>query len=179
MKLTTQGIGFRIGERLEEKIADKFNKFGRYFGEDVLVHVKIRSEKEQKKVELTCRVKNHIYRAEAKDEDVLVAVDKTVDRLESQIRKQKSKIEKNIRDFAYMKEYIRDIESRSDEPEERDYSIIRKKTFELVPMSADEAALQMEMLGHDFLLFLNAEAGGVNVVYKRNDGDYGLIIPTY
>ena len=179
MKLTTQGIGFRIGERLEGKITDKFSKFDRYFGEGIQVHVKIQSEKDLNKVELTFRVKNHIYRAEARDEDVLIAVDRTVDKLESQIHKQKSKIEKRIRDYAYMKDYLKDIESRSTEQEERDYTIIRKKTFELVPMSADEAALQMEMLGHDFLLFLNADDGAVNVVYKRKDGDYGLIIPTY
>ena len=178
MKLTTQGVGIRIGERLEEKIESKFNKFNRYFGEDFQVHVKVHPEKDLKRVELTFRVKSHIYRAEAKDEDILTAIDKTVDKLESQIHKQKTKFEKRIHDYAYMKDYLKDIAARSTE-EESESKIIRSKTFPLVPMSADEATLQMEMLGHNFLLFLNADNGDVNLVYKRNDGDYGLLIPSH
>ena len=179
MKVTTQGLGINIGERLEEKIADKFAKFGRYFGEDAQILVKVRPEKDQKKVEITLKVQNHVHRAESKSEDVLAAVDRTVEKLESQIRKQKTKIEKRIHDYAYMKDYLKDVAVKSAEEPEEEFGIIKRKSFDLDPMSADEAVLQMEMLGHNFHLFLNAEDGIVSLVYKRMDGNYGLIVPNY
>ena len=179
MKVTTQGLGIHIGERLEEKIADKFSKFGRYFGDDVQLTTKIRPEKEQKKVEITMKVQNHIYRAESKNEDILTAVDRAVDKLESQIRKQKAKIEKRIQDYAYMKEYLKDAVIKDAVEAEEEFGIIKRKNFDLEPLTADEAVLRMEMLGHSFHLFLNADDGIVSLVYKRADGNYGLIIPNY
>ena len=179
MKVTTQGLGLRIGDKLEEKIAGKLGKFERYFGDKAQTIVKIRPEKDLKRVEITLKVQNHLYRAEAKNEDILAAVDSTVEKLESQIRKQRTKIEKRIHDFAYMKEYLKDISVQTGEEEERERGIIKRKSFDLVPMTEDEAVLQMEMLGHSFHVFLNAEDGIVSVVYKRADGDYGLIIPNY
>jgi len=179
MKITTQGIGIHVGDRLEEKIADKLTKFNKYFGEDAAFTIKVRPERDIKKVEITLRLENHIYRAEAKDEEILSAVDRTVDKLESQIRRQKSRIEKQIHDYSYMKEYLNDLVSSEDEDEYEEKTIIKRKTFALVPMTKDDAVLQMEMLGHSFLVYLDAETGNVCVVYKRKDGNYGLIEPTY
>jgi len=179
MKITTQGIGIHVGERLEEKIADKLSKFNKYFGEDAVFTIKVRPERDIKRVEITLRLENHIYRAEAKDEEILSAVDRTVDKLESQIRRQKTRIEKQIHDYSYMKEYLSDIEDAEDEDEHEEKTIIKRKTFALVPMTQDDAVLQMEMLGHSFLVYLDAETGNVCVVYKRKDGNYGLIEPTY
>jgi len=179
MKITTQGIGIHVGDRLEEKIADKLTKFNKYFGEDAAFTIKVRPERDIKKVEITLRLENHIYRAEAKDEEILSAVDRTVDKLESQIRRQKSRIEKQIHDYSYMKEYLNDLVSSEDEDECEEKTIIKRKTFALVPMTKDDAVLQMEMLGHSFLVYLDAETGNVCVVYKRKDGNYGLIEPTY
>jgi len=179
MKITTQGIGIHVGDRLEEKIADKLTKFNKYFGEDAAFTIKVRPERDIKKVEITLRLENHIYRAEAKDEEILSAVDRTVDKLESQIRRQKTRIEKQIHDYSYMKEYLNDLVSSEDEDEYEEKTIIKRKTFALVPMTKDDAVLQMEMLGHSFLVYLDAETGNVCVVYKRKDGNYGLIEPTY
>jgi len=179
MKITTQGIGIHVGERLEEKIADKLSKFNKYFGEDAVFTIKVRPERDIKRVEITLRIENHIYRAEAKDEEILSAVDRTVDKLESQIRRQKTRIEKQIHDYSYMKEYLSDIGDTEDEDEHEEKTIIKRKTFALVPMTQDDAVLQMEMLGHSFLVYLDAETGNVCVVYKRKDGNYGLIEPTY
>ena len=179
MKITTQGIGIHVGDRLEEKIADKLTKFNKYFGEDAAFTIKVRPERDIKKVEITLRLENHIYRAEAKDEEILSAVDRTVDKLESQIRRQKTRIEKQIHDYSYMKEYLNDLVSSEDEDEYEEKTIIKRKTFALVPMTRDDAVLQMEMLGHSFLVYLDAETGNVCVVYKRKDGNYGLIEPTY
>ena len=130
-------------------------------------------------MELTLKLQNRIFRAEARDEEILTAVDRTIDKLESQIRRQKTRIEKQIRDYSYVKEYLKDVPEDVDEVLEEEKKIIKRKSFELVPMSPDDAVLQMEMLGHSFLVYLDAETGNVCVVYKRKDGHYGLIEPTY
>lgn len=179
MKITTQGIGIHVGDRLEEKIADKLSKFNKYFGDEGAFVIKIRPERDVKRVEITLKLQNHIYRAESRDEEILTAVDRTVDKLESQIRRQKTRIEKQIHDYSYMKQYLIDLGQDDEAEEYEEKSIIRRKTFALVPMTADDAVLQMEMLGHSFLVFLQAESGNVCVVYKRKDGNYGLIEPTY
>jgi len=179
MKVTTQGNGIHIGERLEEKIESKLAKFEKHFGEEGSFNVKILPERELKKVELTLKLQNKIYRAEARDEEVLTAIDRTIDKLESQIRRQKTRIEKQIRDYSYMKEYLRDVSEDADVADEEEKKIIKRKSFELVPMEPDDAVLQMEMLGHSFLVYLDASTGNVCVVYKRKDGHYGLIEPTY
>ena len=98
--------------------------------------------------------------------------------LEGQIRKHKTKIEKKIHDYAYMKEYLK-TQTDSVPDVEEEPRIIKRKSFELDPMDADEAVLQMEMLGHSFLLFLDAETDKVCAVYKRKDGQYGLLEPEY
>ena len=179
MKVTTQGNGVHIGERLEEKIESKLSKFEKHFGEEGSFNIKIVPERELKRVELTLKLQNRIFRAEARDEEILTAVDRTIDKLESQIRRQKTRIEKQIRDYSYVKEYLKDVPEDMDDITEEEKKIIKRKSFELVPMSPDDAVLQMEMLGHSFLVYLDAETGNVCVVYKRKDGHYGLIEPTY
>ncbi len=179
MKVTTQGNGVHIGERLEEKIESKLSKFEKHFGEEGSFNIKIVPERELKRVELTLKLQNRIFRAEARDEEILTAVDRTIDKLESQIRRQKTRIEKQIRDYSYVKEYLKDVPEEMDDITEEEKKIIKRKSFELVPMSPDDAVLQMEMLGHSFLVYLDTETGNVCVVYKRKDGHYGLIEPTY
>ncbi|MBP5416457.1 MAG: ribosome-associated translation inhibitor RaiA [Clostridiales bacterium] len=179
MKITTQGNGIKIGTRLEEKIAGKLAKFDKYFGEEGSFNIKIHPEREQKKVEITLKLQNHIFRAEAKDGDILNAVDRTVDKLESQIRKQKTRIQRQKKDYPIINDYLNDIVEEDYEEEDNEPKIIKRKSFELVPMDSDEAILQMEMLGHSFLVYLDAQTGNVCVVYKRKDGQYGLIEPTY
>ncbi|MBO4748645.1 MAG: ribosome-associated translation inhibitor RaiA, partial [Clostridiales bacterium] len=132
-----------------------------------------------KKVEITLKLQNHIFRAEAKDDDILNAVDRTVDKLESQIRKQKTRIQRQKKEYPIINEYLNDIVSEDYEEEDNEPKIIKRKTFELVPMESEEAILQMEMIGHSFLVYLDAQTGTVCVVYKRKDGQYGLIEPTY
>ena len=180
MKITTQGKGIRIGTRLEEKIASKMSKFDKYFGDEGTFNVRIRPEGETMVVEITLKLNNKIYRAEAKDEEVLSAVDKTIDKLESQIRKQKTKFLKQKKEYPQIISYLEeeaDLDYDFEETEEK--QIIKRKQFELRPMSSEDAILQMEMLGHNFLVYLDAETNGVCVIYKRKDGNYGLIEPTY
>lgn len=180
MKITTQGNGIHIGQRLEQKIESKLAKFEKHFGAEGSFNIKIRPEGEMMKVELTLRLQNRVYRAEARDEEILNAIDRTIDKLESQIRRYKTRIEKQKRDYSYIKEYLKEVADESTYPEEdEERKIIKRKSFELVPMEPDDAVLQMEMLGHSFLVYLDAETGNVCVVYKRKDGHYGLIEPTY
>lgn len=176
MKITTNGNGVKVSDSLRERVDKKLGKFGRYFGDDATATVRIKPDKERVKMDVTMHVQNRFYRGEAVAEDPFAALDQAVDIMDRQIRKHKTKIEKRIRDNAYMKEYLKDqIVSEA----ESTSKIIKRKSFELDPMDPDEATLQMELLGHAFLLFLNIDTGKVGLVYKRKDGDYGLIEPEY
>lgn len=176
MKITSSGKGMRIVPSLESKIEEKLGKFGRYFGEDATAAVKFTHERELVRLEVTMHVQKRFYRGETTAEDALTALDQAVEIIEGQIRKHKSKLEKRIRDNAYMKEYLK---HQTITEEENTSRITKLKRFELEPLDPDEATLQMEMLGHSFLMFLNTENSKVNLVYKRKDGDYGLIEPEY
>ena len=182
MKITTQGNGIRIGTRLEQKIADKVGKFDKYFGDEGSLNVRIRPEGNKMVVEITMKLDNRIYRAEARDEEILTAVDRAIDKLESQIRRNKTKFLKRKKEYPQIASYLEDdnasdFDYTADAPE--DSKITRRKTFELRPMTSEDAILQMEMLGHNFLVYLDADTDSVCVVYKRNDGDYGLLEPKY
>ena len=174
MKVSYSGKDFKVGEQLQNRIAEKLNRFDRYFGEDAVAHVTVRAEGEMKRIDVTIKVQRHLYRAECEAEDVFSAMDLAVEVIEGQIRKNKTRFEKRIHDYAYMKEFLK---STPDEVEVAEGRIIRRKSFELQPMDAEEAVLQMEMLGHSFLLFNDQETDKVCVVYKRKDGNYGLIVP--
>ncbi|MBP8990206.1 MAG: ribosome-associated translation inhibitor RaiA [Clostridia bacterium] len=180
MKISVYGKGMKVSDNLQRRIEEKLSKFNRFFGDEAQATVKVRPENDQKCVEVTLKINKHYYRAECLADDPYTALDEAIDVLERQIRKHKSKIEKRIHDYAYMKEYLKTEstlpEEVSDEAEPR---IIKRKSFDIIPMDAEEAVLQMEMLGHNFLLYLDAETDKVCVVYKRKDGQYGLIEPNY
>ena len=178
MKININGKGIKVGDPLQHRIEEKLGKFNRFFGEDAVANVKLRPDGDLKVIEVTLKIQKHFYRAECSAEDVFSALDMAVEVLEGQIRKHKTKIEKKIHDYAYMKEYLRTEVPLPAEVEEEP-KIIKRKVFDLAPMDAEEAVLQMEMLGHDFLLYLDMESDKVCVVYKRKDGNYGLIEPNY
>ncbi len=177
MKVTTSSKGMKIDPSLQKRVEDKLRKFDRYFGDDATAGVKFTRENDRIVVEITMHIQNRFYRGEKESEDPYQALDLAIEVMERQIRKHKNRIEKRIRDHSYMKEYLKD---QATTREEEDFSnIVRRKSFELIPMDPEEATLQMEMLGHSFLLFLNAEDAKVNLVYMRKDGNYGLIEPKY
>ena len=176
MKVTSSGKGMKIVPALQQRTEEKLGKFDRYFGDDATATAKFTHDKDTVRVEITMRIQNRFYRGETVAEDANTALDLAIEVMEGQIRKHKTRIEKRIRDHAYMKEYLKDQTISVEEDSSR---IIKRKSFELLPMDPEEAALQMEMLGHSFLLFLNMENDKVNLVYKRKDGDYGLIEPEY
>ena len=176
MKITSSGKGMKIGKDLQDRIDEKIGKFEKYFGDDVTGTVKVRPEKLQIIMEITFHVQNHFYRAETTADDAITALDLAVEVMDGQIRKHKTKIEKHIRDLTAIKE---DLKNKNIEDAQSESKIIKRKAFDLKPMDAEEATLQMEMLGHSFLLFLNIDDYKVNLVYKRKDGNYGLIEPEY
>ena len=120
-------------------------------------------------------LKGVMFRAEYTDNDMNVCVDKVVDRLASQITRYKKKIQKNHKQN---RQILFDAVPENEE-EEIDLKPVRSKTFDITPMDVDEAILQMELLDHTFFVFMNADTGRVAVVYKREDGQYGLLEPAY
>ena len=157
----------------------KVGKLNRFFKEDATAAITFSVEKERNnKVEITIRSSGTIFRVSESTSDMHASIDAAVTTLERQIRKNKTRLEKRLRQGAF--ERALDVDEVSsfapDEPEEGEYRIVRSKTFPLKPMTRDEAILQMNLLGHSFFAFRDEESeGAFAVVYRRYDGDYGLI----
>lgn len=153
----------------EERISSKLDKF---FGDNAGAKLTLSTVKNRIILELTVTYDGMIFRAEQSAEDKNDALDACIDKIIRQIRKNKTKLAKQLRDDTFNSK----IEPIDDE--QTDYTVIRRKKFELRPMSIDEAILQMNMLGHSFFMFKNAETGDVNVVYKRSDDNYAVLEPS-
>ncbi len=185
MQITIVGIGMKVGEQLKEKVEKKLRRYDRLAGEDASVQVKLSPEGEDKKVEITIKRRGSYLRAEAVSEDLMDALDETVRVMDRQIRKQKTRLsKKHSRDYSHLTAYLEELAKEELPVPERDEltkegKLIRRKSFEIEEMTAEEACLQMELLGHGFLLFLSPEDHQVCLVYRRRDGDYGLIEPEY
>ena len=157
----------------------KVGKLDRFFKEDASAAITFSVEKDRlNKVEITIRSNGTIFRVSESTSDMHASIDAAVTTLERQIRKNKTRLEKRLRQGAFERAIdVSEISSFApDEPEEGEYKIARSKTFPIKPMTKDEAILQMNLLGHNFFAFKDEEADGAfAVVYRRNDGDYGLI----
>lgn len=180
MKIYLDCEGLRLNDRMDERVHKKLEKFQRYFDDDAEARVKFRAEASQLRCEITLKIDRHYYRAEALEQQSDSAFDKTLTILEGQIRKHKTKMERKLRNYAYMKDYLREetLEEELGGEEEEEFKV-RYKSFPIQPMSDEEAILQMELLGHNFFLYLNPEQGKVSLVYKRKEGSYGIIEPEY
>ena len=156
----------------------KVGKLDRYFKEDATAAITFSIEKDRNQVEVTIRSSGTIFRVSESSSDMRASIDAAVASLERQFRKNKSRLEKRLRQGAFERT-IDEAEVASfvpDGPEEGEYRIVRTKTFPIKPMTRDEAILQMNLLGHSFFAFRNEDAdGSFAVVYRRNDGDYGII----
>ena len=157
----------------------KVGKLDRFFKEDATAAITFSVEKERlNKVEITIRASGTIFRVSESTSDMHASIDAAVTTLERQIRKNKTRLEKRLRQGAFERAVeVEEVSSFApDEPEEGEYNVVRTKTFPIKPMTKDEAILQMNLLDHSFFAFKDEEAGGAfAVVYRRNDGDYGLI----
>ena len=171
MKITYTARKVNLRDNFKERCEKKLSKFNRIFSEDASVNVVVTLEKNRQTVEITIRDNGMIYRAESTMPEMNDALDKVCD-----IRKNKTRLEKKIKS-AGIEDLITEA-AQTDEPEDDEYSVVRKKHVLVKPISVDEAILEMNMVNHNFFMFINSETDEINVVYKRADGNYGVLEPT-
>ena len=175
MKFIISGKNITVSQGLRTAVEDKLGKLERYFTPDTEVIVTLSVEKERQKIEVTIPVKGNIIRSEQVSNDMYVSIDLVEEVIERQLRKYKNKIvDKQQAAANFQMEY-----NDKDYEEEDEVKIIRTKKFGIKPMYPEDACVQMELLGHNFFVFYNAETDQVNVVYKRKGNTYGLIEPEF
>ena len=175
MRFTISGKNIEVSDALRAAIRDKLGKLERYFTPDTEIIVTLSVEKERQKIEVTIPVKGNIIRSEQVSNDMYVSIDLVEEVIERQLRKYKEKIIEKHKDGGnFKKEFIEKDSEPLDE-----VKIIRTKHFGMKPMYPEDACIQMELLGHNFFVFYNAETEEVNVVYKRKGNTYGLIEPEF
>ncbi|MDD2355160.1 MAG: ribosome-associated translation inhibitor RaiA [Lachnospiraceae bacterium] len=173
MKFVIVGKNIEVTKGLDEAIRDKLGKLDRYFAEETVCNVTLNVDKDRHKIEVTIPVKGGIIRSEQVSSDMYVSIDLVEEIIERQLKKYKNKIiEKHQTQGSFRKEYI-----DNDYMDDEDIKIIRRKSFEMKPMFPEDACVQMELLGHNFFVFRNAENDAICVVYKRKGNTYGMIEP--
>ncbi len=170
MKITITCRKTEIKDKEKELIEKKIGKLAKFFNDDAEAVVTVSSQKNDKIAEVTIRSNGLVYRAEERNTDILDAIDDAEVAISRQIRKNKTRLEKAIKREAFV--------PAADEPEiaeEKEFNIIRTKTHTLKPMTPEEAILQMNLLEHEFFVFFNGNTETTDIVYRRKDGNYGLI----
>lgn len=173
MKITLRGKNIEITEAIEEKVGEKLSKLDKYFivSENVEAKVLVRTYPCGQKIEVTIPTEYVLLRAEVVDQDLYNAIDLVIDKLEGQIRKYKTRLNRKSKDnkLAFN---LASIEPLDDEEED---VLVKTKTITPKPMDMEEAIMQMELIGHSFFVYRDTETDAISIVYRRNDGDYGLI----
>lgn len=180
LNFNIRGENLEVTPAIREHVESKVSKLERYFtdGANATAHVNLKVYNDrQTKVEITIPMKNLTLRAEERHDDMYAAVDLIVDKLERQIRKYKTRVNRKFREREGVAAFFASVSKDEPKVEENDdeFTIVRTKRFDLKPMDQEEAILQMNMLGHNFFVFTDAESEDTNIVYKRRDGKYGLI----
>jgi putative sigma-54 modulation protein len=174
MKFNIRGNKLKVTEPIKEYLEEKVGKLDKYFSnsDEITANIVVRISGHDQIVEVTIPAKKVILRAEQRDKDLYAAIDLVVEKLERQIRKNKTKMKKKV-----FKSHFEDFNTKFEVKEEEHSTskLVKRKQIEMKPMSEDEAILQMELLGHDFFVFLNTNIAAISVLYKRKDGDYGII----
>ncbi|QKY69934.1 ribosome hibernation-promoting factor, HPF/YfiA family [Lentibacillus sp. CBA3610] len=183
MKYNIRGENIEVTGAIRDYVEKKIGKLARYFdtppSSDVNVNLSVYND--EQRIEVTIPMPNLLLRAEEQHLDLYAAIDLVVAKLERQIRKYKTKVNRKFRQEGSPKHIFAELEKEAEEEYEKEESdeveIVRKKQFDLKPMDSEEAVLQMDMLGHAFYVFTDAVSGTTSVVYRRKDGKYGLIEP--
>jgi len=177
MRIIVSGKNVEVTDGLRNSIESKLAKLEKYFNKEVEAKATLTVEKSRQIIEVTIPINGSILRAEETTEDMYTSIDKVVDKLTRQLRKHKTKMENRNTKFDTIRfeniPYLNDDESSSQS------KIVKTKRFPLKPMNAEEAVLQMELIGHSFFVYTNGDTEEINVVYKRKDGNYGLIEPDF
>ena len=176
MKFIIIGKNIDVTPGLKEAVESKLGKLERYFTPDTEIHVTLSVQRERQKIEVTIPVKGGIIRSEQQSSDMYVSIDLVEEVIERQLRKYKNKLVAKHQEGSNFTSSFYDAAETADE---NDIKIVRTKRFGIKPMYPEDACVQMELLGHDFYVFCNAETDEVNVVYKRKNGSYGLIEPEF
>ena len=187
MNIAIYGKNIDVTEALKDYARRKIGKIARYFnGESLQAQVTLSIERDRHIVEVTIPLPNNglLIRAEEESDDMYASIDLVVDKLERQIRKFKTRLHRKARRLeGTTGTPVAEVEADASEPAwaegEEEERVVRTKRFAIKPMTVDEAILQMNLLGHDFFVFANAATGQVNVLYRRRDGQYGLIEPEF
>lgn len=173
MKITLRGKNIEITEAIEEKVSEKLSKLDKYFivSENVEAKVLVRTYPYGQKIEVTIPTEYVLLRAEVVDQDLYNAIDLVIDKLEGQIRKYKTRLNRKSKDnkLAFNLASIEPLE------EEEEDVLVKTKIITPKPMDMEEAIMQMELIGHSFFVYRDTETDAISIVYRRNDGDYGLI----
>ena len=175
MKLTITARNMVVTPAITKRIEKKTETMGRYLWPETEMQIKMQKERARRVVEITVPMgKNVILRSESSaDDNLFLAIDKALAKMERQIRKHRTKLGKNLRDeIPDVPEYIEE-----DLAEEQERKIVKRKTFPVRPMSVEDAIIEMELLGHNFFAFVNIDTERTNVLYLRKDGDLGLLEP--
>lgn len=177
MRFNIIGKNMEITPSLKEKVESKFGKLERYFTQDTEVHVTLSVQKDLQKVEVTIPVKHGVIRSEQESSDMYVSIDLVEEIIERQLRKYKNKLIAKHQEGGHFQPSF--LEEELDNEQAEDIQILRMKKFGFKPMYPEDACVQMELLGHSFYVFRNADTDEVNVVYKRKNGTFGLIEPEF
>ena len=175
MRITITGRNIELTQGLKDAVEDKLNKLEKYFTPETEVYVTLSVEKERQKIEVTIPIKGHVIRSEQVSTDMYVSIDLVEEIIEKQLKKYRTRLTSKKLNAAenFKQEFI----ESADETAEEEVKIVRSKKFGMKPMYPEDACIQMELSGHDFFVFRNAETDEVNVVYKRKGNTYGLIEP--
>lgn len=175
MKFIIIGRNIDVTEGLKAAVQDKLGKLERYFTPDTEIHVTLSVEKERQKIEVTIPIKGSVIRSEQVSSDMYVSIDLVEEVIERQLRRYKTKlVDKKQAAGNFQRAFMED-----DMLEDEEVKIVRTKRVDAKPMYPEDACVQMELLGHSFFVFVNAETDQVNVVYKRKGNTYGLIEPEF
>lgn len=173
MKISVRGKNVEITEAIEKRVADKLSKLDKYFivSDNVEAKVLVRTYPYGQKIEVTIPTEYVLLRAEVVDEDLYNAIDAVIDKLEGQIRKYKTRLNRKSKDnkLAFNMASIEPLE------EEEEDVLVKTKIINPKPMDMEEAIMQMELIGHSFFVYRDTESNSISIVYRRRDGDYGLI----
>ena len=176
MKYNIRGDKLEITDAINNYVESKLDRLNKYFKEDdILANVLLRVRGNSQIIEVTIPTDKFILRSEEEDKDLYAAIDIVTDKLERQIRKNKTRLEKKIKREAVNDNILLSGEDYTEGEDVSEFKIVKKKRFAVKPMTSEEAVLQMNLLGHNFFVFKNAETEQMNVVYKRKDGNYAII----
>ena len=172
MKTTISAKKMQVPQNFTESAEQRIDtRLGKFFGDEADAKIVLSEVRNKIVLELTVKYNSMIFRSQRSAEDKNVALDDAIDKIIRQIRKNKTRVEKKLKDTAFKEAFAEPIE------EVPDFEVIRHKKFKMRPMSVDEAILQMNLLDHEFFMFTDADTGLINVVYKRDDGNYAVLEP--